>query len=186
MTRPVGSQARVIWSGDDMTRALSRIAHEILERNHGTEGLLLLGIPTRGVPLGRRLAAVIAEAEGGAEVPTGELDVTMYRDDLPIRPTLAVGRTRIPGGTVDGRVVVLVDDVLNSGRTIAAAIDALKDLGRPRAVRLAVLIDRGDRELPIRADHIGRELSADAGERVTVRVCELDDVDSVTVEPKEG
>lgn len=184
MTQPATNEGRVLWDAADLGRALTRIAHQILETNRGTDGLMLLGIPTRGVPLAARLAAVIADAEG-VEIGVGQLDVTMYRDDLRSNPTRAVGRTRIPGGTVDGMTVVLVDDVLNSGRTIAAALEALSDLGRPRAVRLAVLIDRGLRELPIQADHVGTALTTDAGQRVNVRLAETDGADAVTVERKE-
>ena len=142
---------------DEIRRALTRIAHEILERTHGGEGVVLLGIPTRGVFLARRLAARIEEFEA-APVPVGSLDVTLHRDDLRLRPARALQRTQVPPGGVDGRTVVLVDDVLFSGRTIRAALDALNDLGRPRAVQLAVLVDRGHRELPIRADYVGKNL----------------------------
>ncbi|MDO5534986.1 MAG: bifunctional pyr operon transcriptional regulator/uracil phosphoribosyltransferase PyrR [Propionibacteriaceae bacterium] len=171
--------ARVIWDNDDVQRALKRIAHQVLEANRGPDGLVLLGIRTRGVPLARRLGALIAEAEG-VEVPVGELDITMYRDDLRKNPTRAVGPTRIPVD-LTGTTVVLVDDVLYSGRTIAAAMDALKDLGRPRVVRLAVLIDRGHRELPIQADHVGKDLPTSSGEHVRVAVAELDGEDLVTL-----
>ena len=169
--------ARVIWDSDDVNRALKRIAHQVLESNRGAEGLVLLGIRTRGIPLARRLGAFISEAEG-VEVPVGELDITMYRDDLRKNPTRAVGPTRIPVD-LTGRTVVLVDDVLYSGRTIAAAMDALKDLGRPRVVRLAVLIDRGHRELPIQADYVGKRVHTEPGERVDVAVAELDGEDGV-------
>ena len=155
------------------------MAHEILESNRGAAGLLLLGIPRRGVPLAHRLAAAIDTAEG-VPVAVGELDITMYRDDLRRRPTLPVGRTRVPG-SVDDRVVVLVDDVLYSGRTVAAALDALNDLGRPRVVRLAVLVDRGHRELPIRADHVGTVLTTKAAEVVDVHLDETDGVTEVVV-----
>jgi pyrimidine operon attenuation protein/uracil phosphoribosyltransferase len=171
--------ARVIWDSDDVNRALRRIAHQVLEGNRGAEDLVLLGIRTRGVPLARRLGALIAEAEG-VEVPVGELDITMYRDDLRSNPTRAVGPTRIPVA-LDGRTVVLVDDVLFSGRTIAAAMDALKDLGRPRTVRLAVLIDRGHRDLPIQADHVGKDLPTSSAEHVRVTLAEIDGEDLVTL-----
>ena len=170
---------RVIWDSDDVARALRRMAHEILESNRGSDALMLVGIPRRGVPLANRLGEMIAEAEGHA-VPVGELDITMYRDDLRRQPTRAVGRTRMPV-PVDGMTVVLVDDVLFSGRTIAAALDALKDIGRPRAVRLAVLIDRGHRELPIMADHVGKDLPTAASEHVRVALAELDGTDAVTI-----
>ena len=171
--------ARVIWDSDDVNRALKRIAHQVLESNRGPDGLVLLGIRTRGVPLARRLGELIADAEGG-EVPVGELDITMYRDDLRKNPTRAVGPTRIPVD-LTGKTVVLVDDVLFSGRTIAAAMDALKDLGRPRVVRVAVLIDRGHRELPIQADHVGKDLPTSSAEHVRVTVAEIDGEDLVTL-----
>jgi pyrimidine operon attenuation protein/uracil phosphoribosyltransferase len=176
---PQSAEARVVLDADDVGRAITRIAHEILETNHGSEGLLLLGIPRRGVPLAHRLAEAIEAAEG-IPVPVGQLDITPYRDDLRKRPTLPMGRTRIPG-TVDDRVVVLVDDVLYSGRTVNAALDALKDLGRPRIVRLAVLVDRGHRELPIRADHVGTTLTTKAAEMVDVHLAETDEVTEVVV-----
>ncbi|HRW19523.1 MAG TPA: bifunctional pyr operon transcriptional regulator/uracil phosphoribosyltransferase PyrR [Dermatophilaceae bacterium] len=165
--------ARVVMSSGDVFRALRRIAHEILERNKGSDDLVLIGIPSRGVPLARRLAAIIAEVEG-EHVPVGELDVTMYRDDLRSQPTRAVSRTVIPPQGVDDRVVVLVDDVLYSGRTIRAALEALTEIGRPRAVRLAVLVDRGHRDLPIRADFVGKNLPTSSTERVHVRLTETD------------
>ena len=170
---------RVVWDAGDISRALTRIAHQIIEANAGAEGLTLLGIRTRGVPLARRLGTIISEASG-VDVPVGELDITMYRDDLRKNPTRAVGPTRIPVD-LTGRTVVLVDDVLYSGRTIAAAMDALKDLGRPRVVRLAVLIDRGHRELPIQADHVGKDLPTSSAEHVRVTVAEIDGEDLVTL-----
>ncbi len=170
--------ARAILDDGDISRALTRMAHEIVERNKGTADLVLLGIPTRGVPLARRLASLIAAAEDG-EIPVGSLDVTMYRDDLRMRPARALEHTDIPAGGVDGKVVVLVDDVLFSGRTVRAALTALDDIGRPRAVRLAVLVDRGHRELPIRADHVGKNIPTSLRERVTVLVDEIDGRDAV-------
>jgi pyrimidine operon attenuation protein/uracil phosphoribosyltransferase len=165
----------------EISRALSRIAHEVLERNKGAGGLVLLGIPTRGVQLARRLAHRLVEIEG-TEVPVGALDVTMHRDDLRRQPIRTIGATDVPDGGIDDRVVVLVDDVLYSGRTIRAALDALSDLGRPRAVRLAVLVDRGHRELPIRADHVGKNLPTSQLERVRVHLSEVDGEDSVWIE----
>ena len=175
---------RVIWDSDDIDRALRRIVHQILESNRGPDDLVLLGIRTRGVPLAYRLGALMSEAEG-VDVPVGELDITMYRDDLRKNPTRAVGPTRIPGD-INGKTVVLVDDVLFSGRTIAAALDALKDLGRPHAIRLAVLIDRGHRELPIHADHVGKDLPTRSSEHVRVNLAESDGTDSITISTKEA
>lgn len=173
-------EGRVVLSDADIARALKRIAHEILEANKGASDLVLLGIPSRGVLLAQRLAAIIAEVEGTA-VPTGALDITMYRDDLRDNPTRNPHRTEIPTGGIDGRTVVLVDDVLYSGRTIRAALDALNDIGRPAAVRLAVLVDRGHRELPIRADHVGKNLPSARAERVLVRLSEVDGQDEVQI-----
>ena len=170
--------ARVLLEAGDIHRALTRIAHELLEANRGASDLVLLGVPTRGVPLARRLARRIADADG-TEVPTGSLDVTMYRDDLRRHPTRTLAPTQLPPGGVDERVVVLVDDVLYSGRTVRAALDAVSDLGRPRAVRLAVLVDRGHRELPIRADHVGKNLPTSSAERVSVLLAETDGRDAV-------
>ncbi len=170
---PTPPGARVVMSSGDVSRALRRVAHEILERNKGPADLVLLGIPSRGVPLAHRLASVIAEVEGVA-VPVGSLDVTMHRDDLRRQPTRTVTPTKIPPSGVDGKIVFLVDDVLYSGRTIRAALEALTELGRPRAVRLAVLVDRGHRELPIRADHVGKNLPTSSSERVHVVLAEND------------
>ncbi|WP_084349074.1 bifunctional pyr operon transcriptional regulator/uracil phosphoribosyltransferase PyrR [Janibacter limosus] len=178
---PPQPPAREVMSASDVARALRRIAHEIVERNKGAQDVVLLGIPSRGVELAQRLATLISEIEG-ASVPVGSLDVTMYRDDLRGRPTRAPAQTTFPPAGVDDRIVVLVDDVLYSGRTVRAALDALSDYGRPRAVRLAVLVDRGHRELPIRADHVGKNLPTSQAERVTVRLTGYDDVaDSVTI-----
>jgi pyrimidine operon attenuation protein/uracil phosphoribosyltransferase len=178
--QPAGD-ARSVLEAAEIGRALSRIAHEVLERNKGAGGLVLLGIPTRGVHLAHRLAQRLAEIEG-TQVPAGALDVTMHRDDLRRQPIRPIAGTELPDGGIDDRVVVLVDDVLYSGRTIRAALDALSDLGRPRAVRLAVLIDRGHRELPIRADHVGKNLPTSVLERVRVHLREVDGDDSVWIE----
>jgi pyrimidine operon attenuation protein / uracil phosphoribosyltransferase len=175
---PAGD-GRVVLDAGDIARALTRIAHEILERNRGAEDLLLLGLQTRGVPLAKRIAAKITEVEGTA-VATGSLDVTMYRDDLRHQPTRTPHKTEVPAG-IDGKTVVLVDDVLYSGRTIRAALDALSDLGRPAVVRLAVLVDRGHRELPIRADHVGKNLPTARTERVRLRLVETDGEDEVRI-----
>ncbi|PWN02789.1 bifunctional pyr operon transcriptional regulator/uracil phosphoribosyltransferase PyrR [Nocardioides silvaticus] len=170
---PVTS-GRTVLDARDIGRALTRISHEILERNKGAGDLVLLGIPRRGVPLAQRIAARISDVED-LDVPVGSLDITMYRDDLRMKPARALMHTEIPADGIDGKVVVLVDDVLFSGRTIRAALDALNDVGRPRAVQLAVLVDRGHRELPIRADFVGKNLPTSLGERVSVRLAELDD-----------
>ncbi len=163
----------------DVRRALHRIAHEIIERNRGVENVVLAGIPTRGVPLAERLADALFDFEG-VKVPAGSLDVGLYRDDLDRRPVAPIGVTEIPAA-VDEAVVVIVDDVLYTGRTARAALDALADLGRPRAVQLAVLVDRGHRELPIRADYVGKNLPTAADERVSVRLHETDGEDGVWV-----
>jgi pyrimidine operon attenuation protein / uracil phosphoribosyltransferase len=173
-----GSGWKTVLTPEEIRRSLTRIAHEILERTHGGEGIVLLGIPTRGVHLARRLAARIGEFEG-APAPVGSLDVTLHRDDLRLRPARALQRTEVPPDGVDGKTVVLVDDVLFSGRTIRAALDALNDLGRPRAVQLAVLVDRGHRELPIRADYVGKNLPTAHREKVRVRLAEVDGEDRV-------
>ncbi|MDQ1136659.1 pyrimidine operon attenuation protein/uracil phosphoribosyltransferase [Microbacterium sp. SORGH_AS 1204] len=172
---------RTVMHDADIARALTRISHEILESNKGPEGLVLLGIPTRGVTLAERIASMIGEF-GGAQVPVGALDVTMYRDDLHRNPTRAPRKTEIPAGGIDGKTVVLVDDVLFSGRSIRAALDALQDIGRPAAVRLATLIDRGHRQLPIRPDFVGKNLPSARDERVNVRLAETDGVEEVTIE----
>ncbi|MEV8534029.1 bifunctional pyr operon transcriptional regulator/uracil phosphoribosyltransferase PyrR [Streptomyces sp. NPDC051211] len=170
--------ARPVLEAQDIARVLTRIAHEIVERAKGADDVVLLGIPTRGVFLARRLAAKLEEITG-SKVPVGSLDITMYRDDLRMKPARAIGRTEIPGDDIDGRLVVLVDDVLFSGRTIRAALDALGALGRPRAVQLAVLVDRGHRELPIRADYVGKNLPTSLREAVKVQLQEEDGRDAV-------
>jgi pyrimidine operon attenuation protein/uracil phosphoribosyltransferase len=175
-----GRDGLSVLDAEEIRRALTRIAHEILERTRGGDAVILLGIPTRGVPLARRLAARIGEFEG-LEVPCGSLDVTMHRDDLRLHPARALGRTDLPPGGIDGKIVVLVDDVLFSGRTVRAALDALNDLGRPRAVQLAVLVDRGHRELPIRADYVGKNLPTSQREVVHVLLSEIDEQDSVMI-----
>jgi len=175
-------EGRTVLDARDIARALTRISHEILERNKGPEDLVLLGIPTRGVALARRVATRIAKVEG-VQVPTGTLDITMYRDDLRRHPTRGPQHTEVPAGGIDGKVVVLVDDVLFSGRTVRAALDAMNDLGRPASVRLAVLVDRGHRELPIRADHVGKNLPSARSERVLVRLDEVDGFDEVRIAP---
>lgn len=172
--------SRQVLNDSDIARSLKRIAFEILERNHGAEDVVLLGIPTRGVPLAHRIAENIESTDAHVEV--GSLDITPYRDDLRSQPMRALERTRMPLGGVDSRIVVLVDDVLYSGRTVRAALDAINDLGRPRRVQLAVLVDRGHRELPIRADFVGKNLPTSRGERVLVKLSEIDGTDAVEIE----
>ncbi len=173
-----------ILSAQDVLRVLRRLAHELVEANHGADDLVLMGIQTRGVPLAARLADIIGEIEG-VTPPCGQLDVTLYRDDLRARGPLPLGRTEFPVD-IDGKVVVLVDDVLYTGRTIRAAMEAVFEVGRPRAIRLVVLVDRGHRQLPVRADHVGKNLPTAFADHVTVLVTELDGedgVDAVASEP---
>jgi pyrimidine operon attenuation protein/uracil phosphoribosyltransferase len=172
------AESKIVFEAGEIARALTRIAHEILERTDGARDVVLLGIPTRGVPLAHRLAARLTQVEG-RPAPAGSLDVTMYRDDLRLRPARALGHTDVPASGIDGKVVVLVDDVLYSGRTVRAALDALSDLGRPRIVQLAVLVDRGHRELPIRADYVGKNLPTSQREVVQVLLSETDGQDAV-------
>ncbi|WP_434743703.1 bifunctional pyr operon transcriptional regulator/uracil phosphoribosyltransferase PyrR [Micromonospora sp. SH-82] len=169
---------KVILTAADVSRVVDRIAHQILEKTQGAADTVLLGIPTRGVPLARRLAARISTFED-VEVPVGVLDITLYRDDLRRHATRAVGPTQLPSGGIDGRRVVLVDDVLFSGRTVRAALDALSDVGRPSSVQLAVLVDRGHRQLPIRADYVGKNIPTAAVENVKVTLAETDGTDEV-------
>ena len=172
---------RRIMTADEVRRAVIRVSHEIVEKQAGTDGLVLIGIQRRGVPLARRIAAAILEHEG-AEVPVGALDITFYRDDLSLVAQQPVVKgTELPSG-IDGKTIVLVDDVLYTGRTIRAAMDALREFGRPQAVRLAVLVDRGHRELPIRADHVGKNVPTSREEIVKVRVHEVDGEDAVDIE----
>jgi pyrimidine operon attenuation protein / uracil phosphoribosyltransferase len=179
-----GRDGLEVLDAEEIRRALTRIAHEILERTHGGHETVLLGIPTRGVPLAHRLAARIEEFEG-RKVPCGSLDITMHRDDLRLRPARALGRTDLPASGVDGKTVVLVDDVLYSGRTVRAALDALTDLGRPQTVQLAVLVDRGHRELPIRPDYVGKNLPTSQREVVRVLLTEIDAHDAVLISGEE-
>ncbi len=171
---------KVIMTEPEMRRALARIAHEIIERNQGVEDVVLVGLQTRGVPLAHRLAEKLAELEG-AEVPLGELDITFYRDDLAVRPLQpVVKRTEMPVDVNDKRII-LVDDVLYTGRTIRAAMDEVMDFGRPRCIQLAVLVDRGHRELPIRADYVGKNVPTSSDEEVKVRLVEVDGQDEVVI-----
>lgn len=172
--------AKTVFQPEDVSRVLDRIAHEILEKTRGGENVVLLGIPTRGEYLARRLAERLATF-AGVRVGLGVLDITLYRDDLRTRAIRPLGHTVEPAGGIDGKLVLLVDDVLFSGRTVRAALDALNDLGRPSAVQLAVLIDRGHRQLPIRADYVGKNLPTSAQEQVLVRLSECDGADGVTI-----
>ena len=194
-------QGKEILGPPDIARSLFRIAHEILERNHGTQDIVVLGIPSGGAPLAHRLVEALAvaagegtqwseqaeqaeQAQAAAKVPVGTLDITMYRDDLGRHPIRVPRPTEIPQGGIDGKVVILVDDVLYSGRTIRAALDALGAVGRPRAVQLAALVDRGHRELPIRADYVGKNLPTSRTEKVVVSLTELGaSTDAVTIVP---
>lgn len=173
--------ARTVLQPSDISRALTRISHEILESNRGGSDLVTLGIPTRGVVLAERIGEILESIEPGSGT-VGTLDITMYRDDLGRNLTRTPRPTLIPAGGIDGKTVVLVDDVLYSGRTIRAALDAMVDLGRPRVVRLAVLVDRGHRELPIRADFVGKNLPSSVSERINVRLLEIDGIEEVTIE----
>jgi pyrimidine operon attenuation protein/uracil phosphoribosyltransferase len=170
---------RRLLDADDLSRMIRRLAHELIEGNGGAEDLVLLGVRTRGAPIARRLADAIRTIEG-VEVPVGELDVTLYRDDLALRGPMPIGATDIPAD-VEGRTVVLVDDVLFTGRTVRAALDATSALGRPARVRLVCLVDRGHRELPVRADHVGKNIPTSAEESVIVRLVETDGVDEVVI-----
>jgi pyrimidine operon attenuation protein / uracil phosphoribosyltransferase len=168
-----------LLSAADVARVVDRMAHQLLEKA-GDElaGLVLVGIPTRGAPLARRLGARV-EAFSGTAVDVGTVDITLYRDDLRMRGVRALEPTVLPDDGIDGRLVVLVDDVLFSGRSVRAALDALRDLGRPRAVQLAVLVDRGHRELPIRADYVGKNVPTSRNQSVKVHLAEVDGVDEV-------
>jgi len=171
-----------VLQGPEIARAVDRMAHELLEKTRGGDDVVLLGIPTRGISLARRLAARVHAFEG-VTVPTGSLDITLYRDDLHLKRSRALEPTELPPDGIDGRLVVLVDDVLFSGRSVRAALDALADLGRPRAVQLAVLVDRGHRELPIRADYVGKNIPTSLKETVHVMLTEDDGRDAVLLGP---
>ena len=186
--RPVSGDraaAKPVLQGPDLARVVDRMAHEILEKNRGGADIVLLGIPTRGAFLARRLAARLQAFEG-LTVPTGSLDVTLYRDDLRLKSPRALAESDLPLDGVDDKLVILVDDVLFSGRTVRAALDALADLGRPRSVQLAVLVDRGHRELPIRADYVGKNIPTSLRETVHVLLTETDDADAVLLGPADA
>ncbi len=182
-SREVGKEIymSVALSAQDITRALTRISHEILEKNQGANNIVVLGIPTRGAHLASRISSIIATIEG-TEVPTGTLDITLFRDDLRIRSPRPIMPTNIPSSGIEGRDVILVDDVLFSGRTIRAALDALGEIGRPRTVQLAALVDRGHRELPIKADFVGKNLPTSKTQSVRVLLSEIDGRDEVLIE----
>jgi pyrimidine operon attenuation protein/uracil phosphoribosyltransferase len=172
-----------VMDADRMSRALTRIAHEILERNRGLDDVALVGVRTRGVPIARRLGRLLHEINGD-QVPTGSLDITLYRDDLmrnAVGPQPVVRRTEIPF-SIDGRRILLVDDVLYTGRTTRAALDALIDLGPPKAIQLVVMVDRGHRELPIKADYVGKNVPTSARQSVQVRLQEIDGADEILIE----
>ena len=176
----------VVMDADRIGRTLTRIAHEVVERNKGVGGLAIVGVRTRGVHIARRLATSLMEI-AGEEVPTGSLDITLYRDDLmrhAVGPQPLVRRTEIPF-SIDDRKILLVDDVLYTGRTVRAALDALIDFGRPRSIQLVVLVDRGHRELPVKADYVGKNLPTSLEESVQVRLQESDGLDEVMVQEEE-
>lgn len=185
MERSGADGERVILSGADLRRALARIAHEIVERNHGVDNLALLGIRTRGVPLARRLQAKLQALEG-TMVPTGELDITLYRDDLARRNLRPLQEPSDLPVSLSDRKVILVDDVVFTGRSVRAALDAVMDYGRPSSVQLAVLVDRGHRELPIRPDYVGKNVPTALDEDVKVRLEETDGVDEVVIRRRSG
>ena len=182
-SREVGKEIymSVALSAQDITRALTRISHEILEKNQGLTNIVLLGIPTRGAHLASRISSIITSIEG-TEVPTGTLDITLFRDDLRIRPPRAIMPTKIPSSGIEGKDVILIDDVLFSGRTIRSALDALGEIGRPRTVQLAVLVDRGHRDLPIKADFVGKNLPTSKSQSVKVFLSDIDGRDEVSIE----
>ena len=173
----------IALSAEDISRALTRISHEILERNHGSKNVVLLGIPTRGAHLAVRIAGIMSKIEG-TNIPFGTLDITLHRDDLRMRPPKAIMPTLIPQSGIEGKDVILVDDVLFSGRTIRSALDALGEVGRPKTVQLAVLVDRGHRELPIKADFVGKNLPSSLDQSIRVSLSETDGIDEVVIEPR--
>jgi pyrimidine operon attenuation protein/uracil phosphoribosyltransferase len=189
MTKPLNAVSqglprtvsRVVADPDDISRALRRLAHQVVENVKDVTNIVIMGIPSRGVPLAQRLAKNIGEIEG-IQIPVGSIDVTLFRDDLRMRPSKALEQTVIPGAGIDNKTIILVDDVLFSGRTIRAALDALNEYGRPAVVQLAVLVDRGHRELPIRADYVGKNLPTSLSENVSVHLSEIDSIDQVVIQ----
>lgn len=179
-------RGRVLLDAADVSRTIARVAHQVIEKtaldSPDAPRVVLIGIPTRGTSLATRLGAKINEF-AGTDIPVGYLDITLYRDDLRAKPHRPLERTMVPRGGVDNAIVILVDDVLYSGRTVRAALDALRDLGRPAAVQLAVLVDRGHRELPLRADYVGKNIPTARDENVSVHLVEHDDVDEVVLTP---
>ncbi|MEN8903591.1 MAG: bifunctional pyr operon transcriptional regulator/uracil phosphoribosyltransferase PyrR [Candidatus Nanopelagicales bacterium] len=175
------TSSRMVADSEDISRALRRLAHQVVENVKDVSHLVIMGIPTRGVPIAERLAKNIGDIEK-ISIPVGSLDVTLFRDDLQMRPTKALEQTRLPAEGIDGKTVILVDDVLFSGRTIRAALDAINEYGRPAVVQLAVLVDRGHRELPIRADYVGKNLPTSLSEKVSVQISEIDSVDQVVIQ----
>ena len=175
------TSSRMVADSEDISRALRRLAHQVVENVKDVSHLVIMGIPTRGVPIAERLAKNIGDIEK-ISIPVGSLDVTLFRDDLQMRPSKALEQTRLPAEGIDGKTVILVDDVLFSGRTIRAALDAINEYGRPAVVQLAVLVDRGHRELPIRADYVGKNLPTSLSEKVFVQISEIDSVDQVVIQ----
>lgn len=175
------TSSRMVADPEDISRALRRLAHQVVENVKDVTNIVIMGIPTRGVPIAERLAKNIGDIEK-ISIPVGSLDVTLFRDDLQMRPSKALEQTRLPAEGIDGKTVILVDDVLFSGRTIRAALDAINEYGRPAVVQLAVLVDRGHRELPIRADYVGKNLPTSLSEKVFVQISEIDSVDQVVIQ----
>lgn len=175
------TNSRMVADPEDISRVLRRLAHQVVENVKDVTNIVIMGIPTRGVPIAERLAKNIRDIEK-INIPVGSLDVTLFRDDLQMRPSKALEQTRLPAGGIDGKTVILVDDVLFSGRTIRAALDAINEYGRPAVVQLAVLVDRGHRELPIRADYVGKNLPTSLNEKVSVQISEIDLVDQVVIQ----
>ncbi|MDE0974026.1 MAG: bifunctional pyr operon transcriptional regulator/uracil phosphoribosyltransferase PyrR [Candidatus Nanopelagicales bacterium] len=172
---------RMVADPEDISRMLRRLAHQVVENVKDVTNIVIIGIPTRGVPIAERLAKNIRDIEK-ISIPVGSLDVTLFRDDLQMRPSKALEQTRLPAGGIDGKTVILVDDVLFSGRTIRAALDAMNEYGRPAVVQLAVLVDRGHRELPIRPDYVGKNLPTSLNEKVSVQISEIDSVDQIVIQ----